>query len=400
MADSKLRLQIVTALDNAGIKATKDQIESLNKTLNKTASSGAGLNEVERTIGKMEGPFGKLQELFEKSNNKLAAFGTKAIAVAAAFKAGWDIGEWINDKVIRPLFGITDPIETLKKQNRQLKKEISDATEAFTDRSQRMASASADQIQSIDSEIGNIDKLRQAWTKVHKAKNDYYNSNEDLEIQKLERDRFEDIVALEAEGDYEGAEQANAIYDFLRAQLEAKKQIATFDRESAVLNGQIEDATSKEARLVEKQLELETRMVHLKKEREKIETDDHVGHDARSYRRLVAINENEQRKIRYQQRQNEIAISNANKEIDAYQLDLATRQNRRVLLADQLNLGIDKAAWNYDKSLIQNGNLLGFNFTDDFIEKFNEAGKQSTDDLVKAIANGVSEGIGRLLEAK
>jgi hypothetical protein len=63
----------------------------------------------------MEGPFGKLQELFEKSNNKLAAFGTKAIAVMAAFKAGWDIGEWLNDKVIKPLFGISDPIENLKK---------------------------------------------------------------------------------------------------------------------------------------------------------------------------------------------------------------------------------------------------------------------------------------------
>ena len=42
MADSKLRLQIVTALDNAGIKATKEQIENLHKELRKVNSSTAG----------------------------------------------------------------------------------------------------------------------------------------------------------------------------------------------------------------------------------------------------------------------------------------------------------------------------------------------------------------------
>ena len=33
MADAKLRLQIITALDNAGIKATKEQVSSLEKQL-------------------------------------------------------------------------------------------------------------------------------------------------------------------------------------------------------------------------------------------------------------------------------------------------------------------------------------------------------------------------------
>ena len=99
MADSKLRLQIVTALDNAGIKATKDQIESLNSTLSKTGD-GNKLGEIERTIGKMEGPLGKLQELFENCNGTIAKFGVKSLAVLAAFKAGWDIGEWINEKII------------------------------------------------------------------------------------------------------------------------------------------------------------------------------------------------------------------------------------------------------------------------------------------------------------
>ncbi len=400
MSDSKLKLQIVTALDNAGIKATKDQIESLNKTINKTASNGAGLNEVERTIGKMEGPFGKLQELFEKSNNKLAAFGTRAIAVMAAFKAGWDIGEWLNDKVIKPLFGISDPIENLKKQNRQLKKEISDATEAFTERNQSVASASAHQIQTIDSEIGNIDKLRQAWNKVHRAKMDYYNVNADMDIQKLERERFEDIVALQAEGDFEGADQANALYDFYKAQLEAEKQMANFDRETIATQEQLNDAKQKESMLVDKQLELESRLLRLQKERQTIETDDYVGYSAKEYRRLIAANDKEQRAVRLQMRANDAAILTAGKEVDALQLDVTSRQNKAILLADQLSLGVDKAAWNYDLHTLQNGELLGMQFSKEFLDNFNNQSKATYDNLVNAITKGVSEGIGILLEAK
>ena len=123
MADNKLRLQIVTALDNAGIKATKEQIDSLNKSISNTSSSASGLNDVEKTIGKMEGPFGKLQELFDKSQSKISQFGTKALAVASAFKIGWDMGTWIHEHIVEPLFGITDPIEELKKKNEEIEKQ-------------------------------------------------------------------------------------------------------------------------------------------------------------------------------------------------------------------------------------------------------------------------------------
>jgi len=42
-------------------------------------------------------------------------------------------------------------------------------------------------------------------------------AGQDVETQMLERQRFEDVMRLQAEGDYEGAEQANKIYDVLKA---------------------------------------------------------------------------------------------------------------------------------------------------------------------------------------
>jgi len=42
MADNKLRLAIVTSLDNSGIKATKEQINSLEQSITKLNSSANG----------------------------------------------------------------------------------------------------------------------------------------------------------------------------------------------------------------------------------------------------------------------------------------------------------------------------------------------------------------------
>jgi hypothetical protein len=46
MANSKIRLQIVTALDNAGIKATKDQIAQLESQLARTGSTGGKVGDM------------------------------------------------------------------------------------------------------------------------------------------------------------------------------------------------------------------------------------------------------------------------------------------------------------------------------------------------------------------
>ena len=399
MADSKLRLQIVTALDNAGIKATKDQIESLNSTLSKTGD-GNKLGEIERTIGKMEGPLGKLQELFENCNGTIAKFGVKSLAVLAAFKAGWDIGEWINEKIINPLFGIQDPIEELKKENAELRAEFDKATEAFVTASQKFLTNTTNTVQSLDKEISNVEKLRQAWNRVNKAKTDYQNSNLDLEIQLLERERFENVSRLQADGDVEGANQINALYDFYRKQIEAKKEIAVFDNETLSLERRINDEAEKRVKLNEKHQTLVQQLKKLEQEREQLDTNDRLGYTVEEYKKLVAENEKQTNAIRTQLKANKNDIKLSYRESEALSIDAATRANNRVILSDRLNLGIDQAAFAYDSTTMESGNRLGIQFNDEYLKQLNSNSNQSYDELTQAISDGITQGIGSLLEVK
>lgn len=187
MADSKLRLQITTALDAAGIKATQDQIAGLEKQLSKTSQAGGdGLTNLEKKIGKLKGPLGQVQELF----GGLAAKITGAIG---AFSLGFEIGEKIQgwaDKLLK----LEEPVEKLKKANRELAKEQERAASAIDSRLASIDASSQASIAKIDAETQRANSLRDAWNKVWKAKSDYLNAGRDVEVQQLERERFEDVI--------------------------------------------------------------------------------------------------------------------------------------------------------------------------------------------------------------
>jgi len=125
MADSKIRLQIVTALDAAGLTATKEQIDKMENALAKANKSGSdGLTGLEKKLGKIPGPVGKIADVFDGLGGKIGKFGGIASAVIGAFKVGWDIGSFVNEKIIQPLFKIKDPLQELKKENANAKKEL------------------------------------------------------------------------------------------------------------------------------------------------------------------------------------------------------------------------------------------------------------------------------------
>ena len=120
MADKELRLKISTALDAAGIKATKDQINGLEKELGKVNDGGANAEQALRKLGKVKGPLGAVQDALGGIGGTLGKVGGIAAMAVGAFKAGWDVGTWINDHVITPLFGIKDANEELIKSNKKL----------------------------------------------------------------------------------------------------------------------------------------------------------------------------------------------------------------------------------------------------------------------------------------
>ena len=104
----------------------------------------------------------------------------------------------------------------------------------------------------IDAEISHIDKLNAAWQKAARAKVAYQSADKDIEMQLLERERFEDIMTLTNEGDIAGAEQANKLYDVYAAMIQAKKEMAQYDAETAALEKTLEDTENKRWLILDK----------------------------------------------------------------------------------------------------------------------------------------------------
>ncbi len=395
MADSKLKLQIVTALDNAGIKATKEQIAGLEQELAKVGNNKS-LSDAEKKLSKLGGPLGKLQDIFGGLNGTLAKVGGTATAVAAAFKAGWDIGDWIQTKVINPLFKIKDPIDELKKKNKELQNEHQKTIDKFQHQQQVTDNTFANASSGIDAQISHIDKLNAAWQKAARAKVAYQTADKDIEMQLLERERFEDIMTLTNEGDIAGAEQANKLYDVYAAMLQAKKEMAQYDAETAAIEKKLEDTENKRWMILDKIAAAEKDVRAKEAEKEKVEE---IATSEAEYRRLKlrADQRHYSAVRRLRNAENELAEFDAS---DQGQLELATRAKQRLVLADKLNLGIDKAAFNYDQTLAENGNMLGINFTDEFKQALFDSSEKSAMALVDAVSKGVKEGIGELLEVK
>lgn len=91
MADAKLRLSIITALDSAGIKATKEQVGQLEQQLKRVNSQNGNMSKLNAELTKMPGKFGKISE-------QIGGVGAKLGTVYACWKAlegGLKIGQGI-----------------------------------------------------------------------------------------------------------------------------------------------------------------------------------------------------------------------------------------------------------------------------------------------------------------
>ena len=75
------------------------------------------------------------------------------------------------------------------------------------------------------------------------------------------------------------------------------------------------------------------------------------------------------------------AAEDTYRELDAqervHDITMATREKNRAVLADKLQVGIDRAAWGYDSYIAQNGNALGISFTEDFKNALTESAHET-----------------------
>ena len=246
MADSKLRLQIVTALDDAGLKATKQQIDSMEKSLTKlnNSSGGTGLSGLEKQLGSIKGPLGKLAPMFEGLGGAVAKFGVMSTAVIGAFKTGWDIAK-SADKLATSLESAAEA-----------------SSYAFESSKQK-----------LQDEITAIDQASKAWQNAARQKIAYMTAGQDAESQLLEWQRFQDVSTMQMYGDEEGAQQVEKIYDILKAQLDVKQKLMKFDAETLVVEKSINDQWEKREKIGEKQIAAYDNMRRKEKELAEWESD-------------------------------------------------------------------------------------------------------------------------------
>ena len=369
MADSTMRMSIVTALDNAGIKATQDQIDGLEKQINKI-NEKTKTDKLENALGRMPGKLGGISKALGGVVGKLGL-------VAGAFTTGYELGTLFFEKVQKGLFGWKDPLDQLVESNKKLKKWQDAEVEAWQRKSQQIQTYYATEQAAIDRTIAKINNQSQAYTRLAKASAEFFNAGEDKDIQMLERERFEDVLRLQSMGEYDAAEQANKLYDIFRQELEAKKQILAFDDETDIREAEILKKQEKIIPLLEKEKKLKEEQWTLQGWKDDL--------DAGLSNKEIDKN---QTQINARLKQIERELSQVEREANTLADDLdegwvnqATREVQRANLVDKLFLEGDKAAYEYDKSLASSGNLLGIEFTKDFVEQFNKSSIDSYNEL-------------------
>ena len=397
MADKELRLRISTALDAAGIKATQQQLAGLEQQLSKVDAGGGSAESSLKKLGKLKGQLGPLQDMFEGVGGALGRIGGAATMAIAAFKAGWDIGSWVNDKVITPLFGIKDAQEELVKANRRAKAAHEEAMKSMARADEQAARAQTEAIAALDLETRKLAGLRNAALAAAKAKSEMANADKDIEVQMLQRRRWEDVTTLRDEGDEEGARQAELAYDIMTKQLEAKKAMAKFDQDAAAEMTKIEAADEKINRLREKRAEYQREEARLAARAKEI---DETAASSKEWQELTAKND-------AAKAANARALASVNNDLlvaksERRALDPleATLVKRRALLADQQQMGVDEAAMAWQRHYMANGDMLGWTPDDKMVKALTDASREAQRGLVEALAQGVAEGIGRLMEVK
>ena len=253
---SEVSIHLSTYLKDAGIRASKAQVEKLSRDIKKlNRETQREAERTERALGKLPGAFGRIQEAVS------GAFG-KALAVIGAFKLGCDIGQWINDKVIAPLFKVRDPIEELKKQNREIERSWKKAADAFGESMEKWAAGWAKTVDGAEKARQKIEDLAAAYLKVQAARERGEAAAGNATMLAIERDKFDAMAGAQTP---EQAAQLGKYHDVLIAEERSRQALAKFDRE-AEASAMRQTAAEKELReAVNKRVALKRQMAELDK---------------------------------------------------------------------------------------------------------------------------------------
>lgn len=258
---SEIKIHLATYLKDAGIKASQQQIDKLATDVKRMNSEmQRSTDKTVQRLGKMEGALGKIQDC-------LSGFAAKAMSVIGAFKLGWDIGTWINEKVVTPLLGLKDPIEELKKHNREIKRQAEEAVQKWEEAFEKWSAGWEKEVQGADRARQSIEDLTQAYLKMQAARERVQSAQDDAQMLGMQRDKFDAMAGAAT------PEEATAIgkyHDVLIAEAQQKQQLAEFDRRAeesaqkqASAEQQLAEAVSKRRALKQQMAELDKKQAYV-----------------------------------------------------------------------------------------------------------------------------------------
>ncbi len=385
---SEIRLQIVTALDAAGIKATKQQIDAMTSSvMDSNRKMGKSANEMAAAFGRIRGPVGKLTGAFGNLGGSLG----KAVGVAGMFVGALETGIAVGTKIWEGLEHIRKEwlkIKTVSEEvveaNKRRAKEAERMDALLTKEAERTRELAQLDAERAKEAIENIKAEAEAYRVAARAKFEYQTAGMDVEYQRLEREKFEDILALQANG-YDGAavQQVEAIYDVLKAELDIKKQMAKIDAEEEKALIHRREMEERRAASEERYGAAFERVVRARNELEAAENwwwFDEKGNPVKGYSEKA-----QERRVKRAKRE----LRDAERELDAadkaqFEAGNALRADntdavfamKRATALDAANLARDRAAAAYDRATA-NGDALGLQFGEGYIQYLRQSTEQS-----------------------
>lgn len=373
MADSKLRLQIVTALDAAGIKATKDQIDGLEKSLTKLNRSGGGGG------GGSGGPFGKWGNDLERVMGNV----TKVLAVARMIGSvmnetlsnviveGKDFGEALEEGVKGGLtkafssglkmvgVDLDGMLEKYKQKLNEQVKQIGDRVQEYQKRNaEEMKEELQGQKAAHDKILQSIQRETQEYQNQLSLVKQIHGEQNAIENSYLERLKFEDVQQLKKQGGTdEQIQQLEKAWDVRIAMDEGKKRLDSINLEQAAWAKQGEGYA-----LSLKEMDRRIKEIEGKRDARKSQLEDWKGtkeqyQNNKESKQLYnsAVKELNQY-IKDFDKELEPLYAERQKlknEIETHGLKGLTFDMRRANEVERANLQVDKLAEQYDQHLDQ-----------------------------------------------
>lgn len=381
---AEIRLQIVTALDAAGIKATQQQIDQMaSSVVASNRKMGASANEVAASLGRMRGPAGKLQSAIGGMGGAFGKAAGQVGMVVAAWEAGWAVGTKINEgiqKIRREVFGYVSEAEKALKINREIAKERAKSTAAYEAAIKQQRDMAALEEERAKISLANIKAEADGYRAAARAKFEYLSAGMDAETQRLEREKFEDILTLQANGyDSTAIQQVEAIYDVMKAELDVRRQMEKVEAQETEelvkqkqLREQLNAAAEKEDRATNWKFNVQKRISDL--ENWEFADAELVDTKERNRRLLAARKELPAAELAVQRAGSE--YMKIKRQLDATGNLSETQALRRATAMDAAYLARDRAAMAYDQATA-GGDALGLQFSEGYIKQLNESSVQS-----------------------